>query len=83
MTCSLLAACDGALALGFADSVSAAHPVTATHVAAGASFWGGFGFTSLPGIPDLPGPGDPACADVDGDGRTEPLVIHRSGRTPP
>lgn len=80
---STVAACDGALALGFADSVSAAHPVTATHVAAGASFWGGFGFTSLPGIPDLPGPGDPACADVDGDGRTEPLVIHRSGRTPP
>ncbi|MGM0385299.1 MAG: hypothetical protein ACQERF_04865 [Actinomycetota bacterium] len=75
---SAVAACDGALALAFASSVAATD-----RVAAGASLWGGFGFTSLPDVPDLPGPGDPACADVDGDGRTEPVVINRKGRTSP
>jgi len=68
-----VAACDGALALGYASSVA-----TADRVGAGASLWGGFGFTSLPGLPDLPGAGDPACADVNGDGRTEPVVINRT-----
>jgi len=70
---SAVAACDGALALGFASSVD-----THDRVAAGAILWGGFGFTSLPGLPDLPGAGDPACADVNGDGRTEPVVINRT-----
>lgn len=77
---SAVAACDGALALGFATGVD-----TADRVAAGASLWGGFGFTTLPNLPDLPGPGDPGCADVDGDGRTEPIIINRTplGRTSP
>lgn len=70
---SAVAACDGALALAFASSVD-----TTDRVAAGASLWGGFGFISLPGLPDLPGVGEPACADVDGDGRTEPVVINRT-----
>jgi hypothetical protein len=75
---SAVAACDGALALGFASGVD-----TTDQVATGATLWGGFGFTTLPGLPDLPGPGDPACADVDGDGRTEPIVVNRTpeGRT--
>lgn len=82
---SAVAACDGALALGFASSVAAASVAATDRVATGASLWGGFGFTSLPGLPDLPGPGDPACADVDGDSRTEPIIIHRNpgGRTSP
>lgn len=77
---SAVAACEGALALGFASGVDATD-----RIAAGVSVWGGFGFTSLPGLPDLPGPGVPACADVDGDGRTEPIVINRipDGRTSP
>lgn len=69
-----VAACDGALALRFGADEGAL---------VGASLWGGFGFTSLPGLPDLPG-GEPGCADVDGDGRTEPVVSKRTSqeRTP-
>lgn len=66
---SHLAACDGALAVGYStlddDAV----------VRTGAWRWGGFGFVTLP---DLPGPGTPACADVDGDGASDPLVLERS-----
>ena len=36
--------------------------------------WTGFGFASLP---DLPGPGRPACADVDGDGRLDAVILRR------
>ncbi|MEZ5102327.1 MAG: hypothetical protein R3C15_21505 [Thermoleophilia bacterium] len=64
-----LAACDGAIAVGYStlddDAV----------VRTGAWRWGGFGFLTLP---DLPGPGAPACADVDGDGARDPLVLERS-----
>ena len=43
-------------------------------VAAGAWVWNGFGFATAPTIP---GGGKPACADVDGDGRTEPVILDR------
>jgi poly-gamma-glutamate capsule biosynthesis protein CapA/YwtB (metallophosphatase superfamily) len=64
-----LAACDGALAVAYSTLDNP------RIVAAGAWRWGGFGFASLP---DLPGPGIPACADVDHDGRLDPLVLERS-----
>lgn len=70
---SAVAACDGAVSLAFASDVNAND-----QVATGASFWGGFGFTSLPSVPDLPGAGDPTCADVNGDGRTEPVITNRN-----
>lgn len=66
-----LAACEGALAVAYTDLD------TAAVVATGAWQWGGFGFLTLP---DLPGPGIPACADIDGDGRLDPLVLERSTR---
>lgn len=64
-----LAACDGVLAVAYSGLDDTA--VTAT----GAWQWSGFGFVTLP---DLPGPGVPACADVDGDGRLDPLALERS-----
>ncbi|MGZ5352815.1 MAG: CapA family protein, partial [Actinomycetota bacterium] len=66
-----LAACDGALAVAYStlDDRSV--------VAAGAWPWGGFGFLPLP---DLSGAGTPACADVDGDGALDALVLGRSSR---
>jgi poly-gamma-glutamate synthesis protein (capsule biosynthesis protein) len=66
-----LAACDGALAVAYS---SLDGPGV---VATGAWQWGGFGFLTLP---DLPGPGAPACADVDGDGSLDPLILERSPR---
>ena len=68
---SALAACDGALAVAYSNLDDPAV------VATGAWQWGGFGFLTLP---DLPGPGSPACADVDGDGLLDPLVLERSFR---
>jgi hypothetical protein len=67
-----VAACDGALALAYSSTVD-----LADRVAVGVTPWGGFGFVSLPALPDLPGAGVPACADVDGDGSTDPLVLSR------
>lgn len=58
-------ACDGALAV--AHSSLDDSTVTTT----GGWTWSGFGFTLAPA---LPGPGEPGCADVDGDGRTEPVI---------
>ncbi len=63
-----LEVCDGSLALVH-DRLD--DPMV---VAAGAWQWNGFGFTTAPAIP---GPGTPACADVDGDGRTEPVILDR------
>ena len=63
-----VAACDGALAVAYS---TLDRPAV---VATGAWRWGGFGFVSLP---DLPGPGRPGCADVDGNGRLDPLVLER------
>lgn len=66
-----LAACEGSLAVAHTtldrDAV----------VATGAWRWSGFGFVPFP---ELSGPGSPACADVDGDGALDPLVLGRSPR---
>jgi hypothetical protein len=36
--------------------------------------WQGFG---LRPAAELPGPGTPGCADVDGDGRLDPVILGR------
>jgi len=64
-----LAVCDGAVALVH-DSLD-----DQAIMATGAWWWNGFGFDELP---DLPGAGTAECADVDGDGDTEPIVTGRS-----
>lgn len=63
------APCDGALAVSYSTLDDSAIDGT------GAWRWAGFGFLPLP---DLPGAGRPACADVDGDGKLDPLVLERS-----
>jgi hypothetical protein len=63
-----VAACDGSIALAFSRLDD---PVT---VATGAWFWNGFGFAFAP---DLAGGGSPRCADVDGDGRADPVILGR------
>ncbi len=63
-----MAVCDGALALAF-DQLD-----DPEIVATGAWRWEGFGFT----VPmELPGPGEPGCADVDGDGLLDPYLDRR------
>jgi poly-gamma-glutamate capsule biosynthesis protein CapA/YwtB (metallophosphatase superfamily) len=64
-----VAACDGAIAVGYSTLNGSAI------VAAGAWRWGGFGFLTLP---QLPGRGVAACANVDG--RLDPVVLERSSR---
>jgi poly-gamma-glutamate capsule biosynthesis protein CapA/YwtB (metallophosphatase superfamily) len=66
---SSLAPCDGSLAVGYTTLNGSAV------VGAGAWQWRGFGFSPLP---DLAGPGMPACADVDGDGRLDPVILART-----
>ncbi len=66
-----VAACTRALAVAYSTLDDPAV------VRTGAWRWGGFGFTPLA---DLPGPGSPACADIDGDGRLDPVVLKRSTR---
>jgi poly-gamma-glutamate capsule biosynthesis protein CapA/YwtB (metallophosphatase superfamily) len=66
-----LAVCDGSLAVAYSTLNNPSISGT------GAWTWGGFGFTPLA---DLPGSGKPACADVDGDGRLDPLILERSSR---
>ncbi len=63
-----LAACDGAVALAYTGLDDPAV------VATGAAVWQGFG---LRPAPELPGPGAPGCADVDGDGRLDPVILSR------
>ena len=64
-----VAACDGALAVAYSTLNGTAVVDT------GAWVWQGFDFQSLP---DLAGPGRPACADVEGDGRLDPVILGRS-----
>jgi hypothetical protein len=66
---SVVAACDGAIAVAYTGLNDPAV------LAAGAWRWAGFGFVSLP---PLAGPGVPACADLDG--RLDPVVLERSSR---
>ncbi len=66
-----LAPCDGALAVAYS---TLGRPAV---VATSAWRWGGFGFVPLP---ELAGSGIPSCADVDGDGALDPLVMGRSSR---
>ena len=65
----VVAACDGSLALGF---TTLDDPDV---IAGGAWFWDGFGFRTAS---MLPGPSLPSCADIDGDGRTEPILTDRA-----
>jgi poly-gamma-glutamate synthesis protein (capsule biosynthesis protein) len=66
-----LAACDGSLALAYTTLNGQ------KIVGADAWLWHGFGFTPLPA---LAGPGTPGCADVDGDGRLDPVILGRRPR---
>ena len=66
-----VAPCDGALAVAYSTLDDS------SIVGTGAWRWGGFGFVPMP---DLPGAGIPSCADVDGDGRLDPLILERSVR---
>ncbi len=61
-------ACDGAVAVAF-DALD-----DPTVVAVSAWTWNGFGFD----VPEeLPGAGTLGCADVDGDRRTDPVILNR------
>jgi len=64
-----VAPCDGSVAVAYStlDDPSVA--------GTGAWRWSGFGFAPLP---DLPGSGVPSCADVDGDGRLDAVILERS-----
>jgi poly-gamma-glutamate capsule biosynthesis protein CapA/YwtB (metallophosphatase superfamily) len=62
-------ACDGSIAMAYSTLDDT------TVVSTGAAVWRSFG---LDAAPTLPGPGTPACADVDADGRTDPVVLDRS-----
>ncbi len=64
-----VAPCDGGLAVAFSTLDSPAV------VAAAGWVWQGFAF-AVPA--ELPGAGEPACADVDGDGHLDPLVLGRA-----
>ncbi len=68
-----LAVCTGSIAVAH-DSLD-----DSTVMATGAWVWNGFGFATAP---DLPGRGTAGCADVDGDGRTEPVVVNRAEVAP-
>ncbi len=68
MPIAALEVCDGSLAIAhntLDDDIQ---------VASGAWDWNGFGFETAP---DLEGRGQPACADIDGDGKTEPVILDR------
>jgi poly-gamma-glutamate synthesis protein (capsule biosynthesis protein) len=63
-----IAVCDGSLAVAYSELDDAGI------VATGGWRWQGFGFA---GGLDLPGGGIPGCQDVDGDGRTDPIIVGR------
>lgn len=64
-----IAVCDGSMALGFSTLDS---PQV---VAGGAWVWDGFGFRTAP---ILPGRASPACADIDNDGHSDPVLTGRT-----
>ena len=64
-----VAVCDGALALAF-DQLH-----DPRIVATGAWQWDAFGFSAAV---ELPGPGEPGCADIDGDGLLDPYIERES-----
>ncbi len=63
-----LAVCDGGIAVAYSELDDAAT------VATGAFRWQEFGFV---GAIELAGSGSPACADIDRNGASDPLVIER------
>jgi poly-gamma-glutamate synthesis protein (capsule biosynthesis protein) len=63
-----LAACDGSVAMAYSELDDP------SVVATGAASWRPFG---LDAAVRLPGTGTPACADVDGDGAAEPVILGR------
>jgi hypothetical protein len=68
-----VAACDGAAAFAYTTLDDAAV------IATGVGTWSGFGFVLAH---ELPGSGRIGCADIDGDGRLDPVVIGRVPETP-
>jgi hypothetical protein len=64
-----LAACDGSVALAYTGLDDPGIAAT------GAAVWRGL---SLRPAPELPGIGVPGCADVDGDGHLDPVILGRS-----
>jgi hypothetical protein len=64
-----VAACDGSVAMAYS---TLDEPEV---VATGAAIWRPGG---LHAVSSLPGAGTPTCADVDGDGLTEPVIADRS-----
>jgi poly-gamma-glutamate synthesis protein (capsule biosynthesis protein) len=64
-----LAACSGSVAVRYGAFGGR------SNVATGAWWWRGFGFR--PAV-DLPGSGRPGCADVNHDGRSDPISIERN-----
>lgn len=65
---SAVAVCHGALAVSYSKLDDP------TVVSTAAWTWRGFGFVPMG---ELPGPGVPACADVNGDGLVEPVIRGR------
>ncbi|GBD85343.1 capsule biosynthesis protein CapA [bacterium BMS3Abin02] len=63
-------ACDGSLAVGYGSDA------TDGGMASGAWRWRGFGFLIAPTLDRDAALG---CADVDGDGRTDPILLQRPG----
>ncbi len=68
-----VAACDGTAAFAYTTLDNDAV------IATGVGTWAGFGFVIEE---DLPGFGRVGCADIDGDGRLDPVVIGRGPPTP-
>lgn len=68
MPVAQMAVCDGTLAVVH-DQLDDPTPI-----AAGAWEWNGFGFDTGPTIS---GGGTPGCVDIDGDGRTDPVITGR------
>ncbi len=66
---SRLAGCDGAIALAFTELDDD------TVTGGGAWTWRGFGFATAA---EVDGATTPMCADIDGDGSTEPVLLRQA-----